>query len=89
VVALVSPEHANGIVWSESSVSTAEPDENDDDDRLFRFEVAKTKEEDENVTVRQGFEVLIYMHPGCIRHHAAFLDDFTPNFNEHHHFRHT
>jgi len=29
----------------------------DDTDRLFTFEVAKTKEQEEGVSVRQGFEV--------------------------------
>jgi len=31
--------------------------EDDDDDRMFAFEVSKTNEQDENVTQRKGFTV--------------------------------
>jgi hypothetical protein len=59
VVALISPEHARGIAWSDDPEYSMEEDEGEgeEDDRLYRFEVAKTKEEDENVQIRQGFEV--------------------------------
>lgn len=63
IVALISPEHAKGIRWQHDSLappsnSFVDDGEDDDaDDRLFRFEVAKTKEQEENVTVRSGFKV--------------------------------
>jgi hypothetical protein len=46
------------IIWS-NSISDDELSESNEDDtnRLFTFEVAKTKEQEEGVSVRQGFEV--------------------------------
>ena len=46
------------MVWS-NSVSNGQLSEPDGDgtDRFFTFEVAKTKEQEEGVSVRQGFEV--------------------------------
>jgi hypothetical protein len=57
---LVAPEHACRIVWkAEEDSSTADVDEEgeDDDDRMFSFEVAKTKEQDEDVQSKPGFVV--------------------------------
>ncbi len=34
-----------------------EDDEDEDDDGFYRFEVAKTKDQEENVVVRAGFMV--------------------------------
>ncbi|KIK75394.1 hypothetical protein PAXRUDRAFT_19040 [Paxillus rubicundulus Ve08.2h10] len=59
VVALISSEHAQTIVWNEN-------DENDNDaldvdqdesDRMFTFEVAQTNDQEESVTIREGFKV--------------------------------
>jgi hypothetical protein len=59
---LISSEHAKGIAWGSDSEQMEEDDEEEeDDDRLFRFEVAKTREDDENVQIRQGFEVHIVL----------------------------
>lgn len=46
------------MIWDKSigDDQLSESDE-DDTDRLFTFEVAKTKEQEEGVSVRQGFEV--------------------------------
>lgn len=46
------------MIWS-NSISDDQLSESDEDDtdRLFTFEVAKTKEQEEGVSVRQGFEV--------------------------------
>ncbi|KAE9406917.1 hypothetical protein BT96DRAFT_954710 [Gymnopus androsaceus JB14] len=57
---LVSEKHAKAIVWSESS-SEDSVDELDDDenDRLFTFEVAKTKEQEESVKSRPGIRMAI------------------------------
>ncbi|KIK75506.1 hypothetical protein PAXRUDRAFT_172638, partial [Paxillus rubicundulus Ve08.2h10] len=58
VVALISSEHAQTIVWNEN-------DENDNDaldvdqdesDRMFTFEVAQTNDQEESVTIREGFK---------------------------------
>ncbi|KAF8549818.1 hypothetical protein OG21DRAFT_542691 [Imleria badia] len=72
VTALISEDHAKSMIWSSSANDDqlSESDE-DDTDRLFTFEVAKTKEQEEGVTVRQGFEcasdelVVNELHPDC------------------------
>jgi hypothetical protein len=46
------------MIWSISiSDDQLSESDGDDTDRLFTFEVAKTKEQEEGVSVRQGFEV--------------------------------
>ncbi|KAF8549816.1 hypothetical protein OG21DRAFT_1447416 [Imleria badia] len=70
VTALISEDHAKAMNWS-NSVSDDQLSETDEDDtdRLFTFEVAKTKEQEEGVSVRQGFEcasdklVVTEVHP--------------------------
>jgi hypothetical protein len=63
LVCLVSAEHSNAIVWDEDDddddISTHS--ENDESDRLYYFEVAKTNDQEENVIARQGFTVQISM----------------------------
>jgi hypothetical protein len=55
---LISKDHAESIIWSDSISDDQLSESNEDDsDRLFTFEVAKTKEQEEGVSVRQGFEV--------------------------------
>ena len=60
LVCLLSAEHSQAIVWGDevddpddASVDVVE----DDSDRLFDFMVAKTNEQEENVTARLGFMV--------------------------------
>lgn len=49
------------MIWSNSASDDILSDSDEDDtDRLFTFEVAKTKEQEEGVSVRQGFEVCSY-----------------------------
>jgi hypothetical protein len=64
VTALISEDHAKSMIWS-SPVSDDQlsEDDEDDTDRLFTFEVAKTKEQEEGVSVRQGFEACYISHP--------------------------
>ncbi|KAF8124364.1 hypothetical protein EV363DRAFT_1227517 [Boletus edulis] len=72
VTALISEDHAKSMIWN-NSVGDDHPSESDEDDtdRLFTFEVAKTKEQEESVSVRQGFEcasddlVAAELHPEC------------------------
>ncbi|KAJ7210563.1 hypothetical protein GGX14DRAFT_451174 [Mycena pura] len=54
VACLISPEHARAIVWSDEPEDIS-MDLDEESDRLFTFEVAKTNEQDEDVTVRPGF----------------------------------
>jgi hypothetical protein len=56
-MAMIAPEHASQIVWkTENEPDDTEMDE-DDSDRMFSFEVAKTKEQDEGVIAKTGFNV--------------------------------
>ncbi|KAG9020167.1 hypothetical protein FRB95_004988 [Tulasnella sp. JGI-2019a] len=61
---LASPEHTASLVWKEDDSdsdsedeknSTDETDSEDEDDRFFKFEVAKTHEQEENAQVHNGF----------------------------------
>ena len=58
MIAFISEDHAKSVIWS-NSVSDDQLSESDEDDtdRLFTFEVAKTKEQEEGISVRPGFEV--------------------------------
>lgn len=61
-VVLISDEHAAGIIWDDDSIDdAADADADDESDRLFTFQVAKTHEQEENVTTRPGFEVCLSM----------------------------
>lgn len=53
----MSPAEARSIVWNEDSEDIEFLDPGEHSDRLFTFEVAKTNEQEENVTVRAGFRV--------------------------------
>lgn len=59
IIVLMSEEHASAIVWSdeEAGDTLEEIGDDDDDERLFTYSVAKTKEEQENVTPLPGFVV--------------------------------
>lgn len=70
LVCLLSSVHSKAIVWGGKD-GGADTDDDDDDDsdgastdsekadtsRFYRFEVAKTKDQEENVNVRAGFTV--------------------------------
>lgn len=59
IVSLVSSQHAESIVWDEDKDDnfSMDADDEDESDRLFTFEVTKTKEQEENVSTRPGFQV--------------------------------
>lgn len=63
IIALISSEHATKIVWDiEVDGTLSEPeDEEDESDRLFTFEVAKTNEQDENVMATAGFKAWCWL----------------------------
>lgn len=58
---LVSPEHSQTLVWNQDDedMSIAEEAEEyvERIDRMFAFEVAKTKEEEEGILPKPGFTV--------------------------------
>lgn len=56
IIVLISDEHADCLTLATQSAFT-DGDEEDAGDRMFAFEVAKTLEEDENVTASPGFRV--------------------------------
>lgn len=64
ILCFISPEQAHTIVWNDrDELKDAAMDvDNEDSDRLFTFEVAKTNEQEENVTVRPGFRVRARRH---------------------------
>jgi len=63
LVCLLSSAHSGAIVWREDDDGTEMDDEDNDvastnkgrSNRFYRFEVAKTKDQEENVVVRAGF----------------------------------
>ncbi|KAI0292593.1 hypothetical protein B0F90DRAFT_1645427, partial [Multifurca ochricompacta] len=68
LVCLLSTEHSQTIVWGDDDDGDCDNRDNDDDevstgsvdsdsDRFYHFEVAKTKEQQENVITRMGFTV--------------------------------
>jgi hypothetical protein len=59
VIALISPKHADKIVWSGEETGLKDANDDDESDRLFNFEVAKTNEQEETVTTRPGFQVCL------------------------------
>ncbi|KAG8989467.1 hypothetical protein FRB94_014374 [Tulasnella sp. JGI-2019a] len=66
ICALISLEHSASLVWKDFDSDEAHKDdasdgegcdsEDDNEDRSFRFEVAKTVEQGESATVHDGFE---------------------------------
>ncbi|KAK7025055.1 VWFA domain-containing protein [Favolaschia claudopus] len=54
ILCLISPEHARAIVWNDEAEEIPMEIEAGSD-RLFTFEVAKTNQQEENVTARPGF----------------------------------
>ncbi|KAI9450269.1 hypothetical protein BJY52DRAFT_196728 [Lactarius psammicola] len=66
LVCLLSSEHSSAIVWSDDDGDEEEDDDSDgaltdseksDSNRFYRFEVAKTMDQEENVVVREGFKM--------------------------------
>jgi hypothetical protein len=45
------------MAWAGESEDSSSDVEEEQDDRMFNFEVAKTNEQEENVTTRPGFKV--------------------------------
>ncbi|KAG9125289.1 Vacuolar protein sorting-associated protein 13A [Ceratobasidium sp. 392] len=62
IVALVSPEQANKFVWDTGARNKdlpADQMENDDESRLFSFEVSKSLEQEEDAIGHTGFKVQV------------------------------
>ena len=58
VTVLISSEHAAAMVWGNDNDDDLDADD-EESDRLYTFEVAKTNEQEENVSVRPGFQVVL------------------------------
>lgn len=60
-MSLISPEHSKALVWNQVDEDEGVEEGVDDYvervDRMFAFEVAKTKEEEEGISPRLGFTV--------------------------------
>lgn len=53
----MSPDDAAAMVWNDD-IDDVEMEEDEEDlDRLYTFEVSKTKDQEEDVKIRQGFTV--------------------------------
>ncbi|KAG8855501.1 hypothetical protein FRB96_007005 [Tulasnella sp. 330] len=81
---LVSPEHANSFVWKaeddtdsdfedEMNAGDDGDSEDGDDDRFFKFEVAKTHEQEEDAQVHPGFS---------LKHQALSMPATPGSFND-------
>ncbi|QRV84782.1 GTP-binding protein [Ceratobasidium sp. AG-Ba] len=61
IVALISPEQANKFVWDTGARNKDLPadqaNEDDDESRLFSFEVSKSLEQEEDATSHPGFSI--------------------------------
>jgi len=57
LVCFLSPKQEKAIVWNDDSVTEVMEIDDEQSDRLFTFEVSKTNEQEEGVTVRPGFSV--------------------------------
>lgn len=57
VIGLISPDHAQTIVWNDEDEDVFTDEDNEESDRLFTFEVSKTNEQEESVIARAGFQV--------------------------------
>jgi hypothetical protein len=56
----MSAKQQQSIVWNDDSETEAMDIDDEPSDRLFSFEVSKTNEQEEGVTVRPGFNVCHY-----------------------------
>ncbi|KAF9228244.1 hypothetical protein BS17DRAFT_877588 [Gyrodon lividus] len=75
VIALISPEHANSIVWNEHNSNDELYDsDQDESDRVFSFGVEKTNEQEESVSVRKGFKCTMELLGASERHPECKLD---------------
>ncbi|KAF7982845.1 hypothetical protein HWV62_25812 [Athelia sp. TMB] len=75
-MALISPEHAKTLVWKEEEDDVMDLDrENEQSDRLFSFEVAKTSEQEESVTIRTGFQMMSRNIDSYAPQNSAFSSD--------------
>ncbi|EUC60535.1 root hair defective 3 GTP-binding protein, partial [Rhizoctonia solani AG-3 Rhs1AP] len=59
IIALISKDQANAFVWESGSLGldTSIEDEDEDDERMFAFEVQKSEDQEENVIASPGFKV--------------------------------
>ncbi|KAJ7066394.1 hypothetical protein C8F01DRAFT_1123111 [Mycena amicta] len=78
VVCLISPEHARSIVWNDEQEEIMMELEDEGADRLFTFEVAKTNEQEEDVSVRPGFQMNAPILSVDPRHADCTVEDTEP-----------
>ena len=60
VVALLSADHSESIIWNEDGDDTSSVDiDTGDSERVFTFEVSRTNEQEETAVSRPGFQVML------------------------------
>jgi hypothetical protein len=57
IVALISRDHLDTILWKDSDEEEEFDSDNEDDSREYNFEVFKSEEQEEAVLVKPGFMV--------------------------------
>jgi hypothetical protein len=57
IVALISRDHLDAILWKDGEEEEEFDSDNDDDSREYNFEVFKSEEQEEAVLVKSGFVV--------------------------------
>ena len=82
IVALMSSEHSQSIIWNEGEDDDNDSrDEDDEGGRIINCVVDRTTEQEESVQTREGFKVRIYFlceqsckfhYLGSIRAYLAF-----------------
>lgn len=56
IICLVSPAQARSFVWQDDLDNSIVIIDEEQSDRLYTFEVSTTNEQEENVSVREGFK---------------------------------
>ncbi|KAK0489058.1 hypothetical protein IW261DRAFT_1602879 [Armillaria novae-zelandiae] len=80
LVCMISPEQAASLSWKEPVAEDSFVGLDDDTDRLFTFEVHKTDEQEENVTIRPGFKAYHFISH-CSSQHQTIQAFVTAKYN--------
>jgi predicted RNA-binding protein YlqC (UPF0109 family) len=72
MIALISRDHLDAIVWKDSSDDDDFDSDSDENDREYNFEVSKSEEQEENVISKSGFTVrAVHLIRVLLSHHHS------------------